>query len=124
MLRAGEGLSSLGKYFERSREMKYLIKIEWPNERGNKLVGDPKFGEKMQALLKELKAEAAYFSTVEGHRGGYIVVNMDDASQMPAIGEPLFQWLNASVKFIPVMLPEELAKAGPAIAAAVQKWGR
>jgi hypothetical protein len=86
-------------------------------------VGDPKFGEKMQALLKELKAEAAYSTTVNGHRGGYIVVNMDDASEMPAKGEPLFQWFKANVEFIPIMLPEDLAKAGPAIAAAVGKWG-
>ena len=46
--------------------MRYLIEIDWPNEPGNRLVGDPKFGEKMQTLLKELKAETAYFSTVKG----------------------------------------------------------
>jgi hypothetical protein len=84
---------------------------------------DPKFGEKMQALLKDLKAEAAYFTTVKGHRGGYIVVNMDDASQMVPMLEPLFFWFKANVKLIPVMLPEDLAKAGPAMAKAIKKWG-
>lgn len=103
--------------------MRYLIKMDFPNEPGNKTVGDPKFGEKMQALLRELKAEAAYFTAIDGHRGGYIVVNMEDASQIPAMAEPFFQWLNANVKFIPVMLPQDLAKAGPAIGAAIQKWG-
>jgi hypothetical protein len=92
-------------------------------EAGDKAIRDPKFGEKMQALLKEMKAEAAYFTTVNGHRGGYIVVNMDDASQMPAIAEPLFLWLKANVEAFPVMLPQDLAKGGPAIGAAVQKWG-
>jgi hypothetical protein len=48
---------------------------------------------------------------------------MDDASQLPAMVEPLFQWLKANVKMIPVMLPQDLAKAGPAIGAAAQKWG-
>lgn len=99
------------------------MKVEWPNETANKAVSDPKFGEKMGALLKEIKAEAAYFTTPKGHRGGYIVVNLDDASQLPAIAEPFFLWMNANVKFFPVMLPEDLAKAGPAIAASVQKWG-
>ena len=103
--------------------MRYLIKVEMETEAGNKAVRDPKFGEKMQALLKELKAEAAYFTTVNGHRGGYIVVNMDDASQMVAISEPLFLWFKANVKFMPVMLPQDLAKGGPAMAAAVQRWG-
>jgi hypothetical protein len=103
--------------------MRYLMKVTMGEEAGNANVRDPKFGEKMQALLKELKAEAAYFTTVEGRRGAYIVVNIDDASQMPAIAEPVFLWLKGKVKFIPVMLPQDLAKAGPAIASAVQKWG-
>lgn len=103
--------------------MRYLMKVEWSNDAGNANLRDPKFGKKMQDLLKELKAEAAYFTTVNGQRGGYIVINMDDASQMPAMAEPFFLRFKAGVEFIPVMLPEDLAKAGPAIRAAVQKWG-
>jgi hypothetical protein len=103
--------------------MRYLMKITMGEEAGNANVRDPKFGEKMQALLKELKAEAAYFTTVEGRRGAYIVVNMEDASQIPAMAEPVFLWLKGKAKFMPVMLPQDLAKAGPAIASAVQKWG-
>jgi hypothetical protein len=44
--------------------MRYLIKMGWQNEAGNAVIRDLKFGEKMQALLKELKVEAAYFTTV------------------------------------------------------------
>jgi hypothetical protein len=66
--------------------------------------------------------EAAYFTPVDGNRGGYLVVNMDDSSQMPAIGEPLFSWLHASVETFPVMVPEDLQKAQPAIKAASEKW--
>jgi hypothetical protein len=109
---------------EEESSMRYLMKVEMPNDAGNANISDPKFGEKMQGLLKEVKAEAAYFTTVNGHRGGYIVVNMDDASQMPAISEPFFLWFKGNVEFIPVMLPQDLMKAGPAIASAVQKWGR
>ena len=72
----------------------------------------------MEALLKELKAEASYFTIVDGLRGVYVVVNMDDASQMPALAEPVFLWLKGKVEFIPVMLLQDLAKAGPAIASA------
>lgn len=102
--------------------MKYLVKVEMQDEAGNRAIRDPKFGEKMQALLKEIKAEAAYFTTVNGQRGGYIALNLDDASQMPAIAEPFFLWLKAKVEFLPVMRPEDLAKAGPTIGSAVQKW--
>ena len=103
--------------------MRYLIKVEMATDAGDMAVRDPKFGERMQSLLKELKAEAAYFTTVNGHRGGYIVVNMDDASQMVAMAEPFFLWLKAKVEFIPVMLPQDMAKGGAAMSAAVQKWG-
>ena len=102
--------------------MRYLLRFHFPVDAGNKALSDPQFGEKLQGLLSEIKAEAAYFTAVDGQRGGYIVVSFDDASKIPAIAEPFFLWLKADVEFIPVMLPEDLAKAGPAIDAAVKKW--
>jgi hypothetical protein len=104
--------------------MKYIMRVKMASgDEGNKLLKDPQFGKKMQDLLTEIKAEAAYFSTICGDRGGYIIVNMDDASQMPAIAEPFFFWLKAEIEFFPVMTPQDLGKAGPAIEAAAKKWG-
>ena len=103
--------------------MRYIVKFSFPVEPGNSVLRDPQFGKKMQDMLSELKAEAAYFTAVNGQRGGYIVVSFDDASKIPAIAEPLFLWLKADIEFIPVMLPEDLAKAGPSIEAAMKKWG-
>lgn len=104
--------------------MKYIMRVKMASgEEGNKLLKDPLFGKKMQELLKEVKAEAAYFTTICGHRGGYVIVNMDDASQIPAIAEPFFMWLKAEIEFYPVMTPEDLGKGGAAIEAAGKKWG-
>lgn len=103
--------------------MKYILKVRIPNEFGNDLLKDPQFGLKMQELLAEVKAEAAYFTTMCGNRGAYVIVNMDDASQIPALAEPFFIALKADVDIIPVMTPEDLGKAGPAIQAAFKKWG-
>ena len=47
---------------------------------------------------------------------------MQDASQIPAIAEPWFLAFNASVEIHPVMIPDDLAKAGGAIADAVKKY--
>lgn len=102
--------------------MRFLMKLEMPIEAGNRAIADPEFGDKMEQALKEVKAEAAYFTTMDGCRGGYIVVNLDDASQIPSVAEPFFLWLNAKVELIPVMLPGDLAKAGPAIGAAIKNW--
>jgi hypothetical protein len=48
-----------------------------------------------------------------------LFVNMDDASQIPAIGEPWFLALNATVEFQRVMKMEDLLKAGASIEKAV-----
>ena len=65
--------------------MKYILKVKIPNPYGNELLKNPQFGMKMKEVLEEVKAEAAYFTTIDGCRGGYVVVNMNDASEIPAI---------------------------------------
>ena len=102
--------------------MRYLVKFSIPIDRGNTVVPDPEFGLKIQQLLTEVKAEAAYFTAVNGQRGGYIVLDLEDASKIPTVAEPLFLWLKADIEFIPVMVAADLAKAGPAIAAAAKRW--
>ena len=102
--------------------MKFIMKVRFPVEQGNEEVTSPQFGKKMQELLGEIKAEAAYFTTISGQRGAYIVVNLNDASEIPAIAEPFFLWVNADIDWIPVMTPEDLGKAGPSIGAAAAKW--
>jgi hypothetical protein len=47
---------------------------------------------------------------------------MNDASQIPAIAEPWFLALNASIEIHPVMVPDDLARASGAIEAAVKKY--
>ena len=61
--------------------------------------------------MERLKPEAAYFFSQDGLRGGLMVFDMTDVSQIPVIAEPLFMGLNAKVEFIPVMNAEDLAKA-------------
>jgi hypothetical protein len=58
-----------------------------------------------------------------GARGGYLIVNMDDASQLPAMAEPLFFGMGATIQVHLVMTPEDLQKATPALEQAAQKYG-
>jgi hypothetical protein len=105
--------------------MKFIMKVTIPNKHGNDLLKDPKkFGNTMHELLEGVKAEAAYFTTFCGNRGGYIVVNLDDASQLPAVAEPFFFALHAEIDWFPVMTPEDLAMGLPAVEAAVKKWAK
>jgi hypothetical protein len=103
--------------------MLHILQIRIPIEAGNAAIRSPDFGKKMNEVLTEIKAEAAYFTALDGQRGGYVIVDVKDASEIPAIAEPFFLWLKADVTFMPCMKPEDLAKAGPAIGAAVKRWG-
>jgi hypothetical protein len=102
--------------------MKYIMRMKIPNPHGNELLRDPQFGTKMKQALDEVKAETAYFTTIDGCRGGFVVVNMNDGSEMAKIAEPFFLWLDAEIDFLPVMTPQDLGKAGPVIEAAAKRW--
>jgi hypothetical protein len=73
--------------------------------------------------VEDLKPEAAYFVADEGQRTAILVINMEDASQIPAIAEPWFLAFNAEIEATPAMIAEDLEKAGPAIEQAVKKYG-
>jgi len=93
-----------------------------PVEAGNAAARNGSLGKTIQSILADLKPEAAYFLDWDGKRTGIIVFDMQDASQIPAVAEPWFLALNASVEIHPVMTPADLAKAGPGIEAAVKKY--
>ena len=76
-----------------------------------------------QSVIEELQPEAAYFTPMEGARGGHLIVNMDDASQIPAMTEPLFLGLGATVEFHPVFTLEDVPAITEPIEQAVQKYG-
>ena len=103
--------------------MRFLVKASFDVESGNSLARDGRLGATIQSILEELKPEAAYFLAEDGERAAFLFVEMDDASQIPAVAEPWFLALNASVSFTPVMVAEDLMKAGPAIDQAVKKYG-
>lgn len=104
--------------------MRFVLEVTIPTENGNATIRNGTLPTTIQAIMEDLKPEAAYFTTVgDGCRGGFMVVNIDDASQIPAVAEPFFLAFNATVKAYPVMTVEDLMKAGPAIGAAVQKYG-
>jgi len=92
-----------------------------PVEAGNSAARD---GFKaIQEILEKQKPEAAYFVAMDGKRTGLLIIHMDDLSQIPEIAEPWFLAFNAEVHLSPVMVPSDLAKAGPAIAEAVKIYG-
>jgi hypothetical protein len=64
----------------------------------------------MQETLGALRPEAAYFGPENGVRTAFIVFDMQDPSQLPAITEPLFSKVKATLEMFPVMNQEDLQK--------------
>ena len=90
--------------------MRFLIRTRIPTESGNKMVQDPNFMKNLEEYMNKVKPEAAYFMPIEGHRSAAFIVNMESNDEVPAVVEPLFQWMGANVDVIPVMNFDELKK--------------
>jgi hypothetical protein len=102
--------------------MRCLLRVSFPVEAGNAAAKKDGF-KAIQSILDEQKPEAVYFVAENGKRTGLMFVNIDDASQIPAIAEPWFLAFNAEVEVTPAMIPADLQKAAPAIAKAVKTYG-
>jgi hypothetical protein len=88
-----------------------LVHVEFPLEPFNAMVRNGTAGQKIQKILETIKPEAAYFTEFDGKRGGTLVVNVNNASDVPALAEPFFLTFNAEIRVRIAMTPEDLGKA-------------
>jgi hypothetical protein len=65
----------------------------------------------MRRILEAANPEASYFSEQDGHRGGILVVNVNEPADVPRLAEPWFLTFNAAVEFRVAMTPEDLGRA-------------
>ncbi len=100
--------------------MRILMHVTFPHEEFNASVRDGSIGEKMRKILEEQKPEAAYFTEYGGRRSALLVVDLPDASKIPALAEPWFLAFRADVGLHPVMTKEDLERAG--LEACGKKW--
>jgi hypothetical protein len=100
--------------------MRMILHVKFPNEPFNTFVKDGSVGKKIQRILEELKPEATYFTGTDGHRGAILIVDVPEASKIPALAEPWFLVFNATCQFHIAMTPEDLGKSG--IDTAGKKW--
>jgi len=90
--------------------MRMIMHVDFPPEPFNTLVRNGTAGAALQKALNDVKPEAAYFSEENGRRGAVLIVDVPEASKIPALAEPFFLTLNASVRFRIAMTPEDLAR--------------
>jgi hypothetical protein len=92
------------------RNMRMMLKIVIPTETGNQAIKDGSLHKIFEATMSNLKPEAAYFVAEHGLRSAMMFFDMKDASDIPAIAEPLFAGLNARIQLLPVMNAEDLKR--------------
>ena len=92
--------------------MRMLINVILPHEPFNSAVRDGTVGATIRRILDDIKPEAVYFTEQNGHRGATLIVNVERASQIPALAEPWFLHFNADCQFRIAMTPEDLQQAG------------
>jgi hypothetical protein len=102
--------------------MRMMLRVSIPVENGNAAARDGSLPAKIQRILEDLKPEAAYFSEDNGERTGYIVFDMKNSSELPAIAEPWFLAFNARLTMRPAMTVQDLAAAKPAIERATRSF--
>ena len=106
-----------------SLTVRFIVTAEWDMDAGNDAARSGKLAETVQSIVEDLEPEAIYFMATHGQRSAVMVVNIDDASELPGIAEPWFLAFNAKIDARPAMVLEDLGKAGPDIQRAVEKYG-
>jgi len=92
--------------------MRMLMTVKLPNTEFNAALRYGSASKTLDRILEGCAAEAVYFTESEGQRTVLLVVNIDDASQIPRLAEPWFLSFNAAVEFKIAMTPEDIRKVG------------
>jgi hypothetical protein len=102
--------------------MRMLMRVQMDVEAANRAIRDGSWAQVMERAMQEMQPEAVYFTAQDGKRTGFIVFDLKEPSDIPAIAEPFFMSVNASVDMSPVMTPDDvragLEKASAAFAPA------
>jgi hypothetical protein len=89
--------------------MRMLMRVQMDTTAANQAIKAGQMMEVINGAAERLRPEAMYFSLHNGRRCAYFVVNIEEASQMPMMAEPLFQGINAEIDLFPAMTLDEVA---------------
>jgi hypothetical protein len=90
--------------------MRMMLRFTVPVDKGNVAINAGSLGGVMESIMSKLKPEAAYFTPLDGTRGGMLFFDITDPSQIIEAVEPFFLNLNATVEIVPVMNGDDLRK--------------
>jgi hypothetical protein len=87
-----------------------MLKATMDTEKGNEAIRSGRMPDVIKNAMEKLRPEAAYFGPEGGRRTCWMVLDLQDSSQLPPMAEPFFTELNAEVTVVPIMNAEDLQK--------------
>lgn len=88
--------------------MRTLMRFEMDTQAGNELLKAGELQKGLERMLEMLKPEAAYFFPTNGCRGGVLVFDVADPSQLVTLTEPMWTMLRARIELTPAMSLDDL----------------
>lgn len=88
--------------------MRTMVRITLPTEASNAAISNGTLKTLIEQTMAQLKPEAAYFAPYNGMRSAMFVFDLKDASDLPAVSEPWFSAVNASIEMMPCMNLDDL----------------
>jgi hypothetical protein len=101
--------------------MRFLMTVQFCRDKFNAAVRDGSVGPKISKILDAIKPEAVYFTEENGRRTALIVVDVPEASRIPALAEPWFLTFDAEIRLRVLMTADDLKRAG--LEEQGRKWG-
>ena len=103
--------------------MRMMVRFHFSTSPGNDDIRSGKVPKVFEQLTADLKPEAAYLYPEQGERGGILVFDMQDPSQVAGVVERFSFGLQAKVELIPVMTPDDLQKGLAMVPDIVKNYG-
>lgn len=90
--------------------MRMMLTFRIPVEKGNEAQADGSMSKAIEKLVADTNAEAAYFTMIDGLRGGIVIFEETDQANLTKHNEPMFAALNAAIDIVPVLTLEDLKR--------------
>ena len=71
--------------------MRMMLRFTLPVEKGNQTFKDGSLGKTLEAIIKKLKPEAAYFAPLDGKRSGMIFFDLASLHRLSRLLNRSFQ---------------------------------
>ena len=108
--------------------MRFFVRATVPLKGGNRVVLAGQMRPTIEEIVSQLKPEAVFFKAVDkgptaGLKSIGLVLDLENASQIKSIVEPLFAAMEAKMEYEQVFSKDELMQALPTLEASVKKYG-